>query len=200
MRPIKTLEHTERAADLHFLDEKGMLGISWPLRRQALDQVGGEPLKVQVHALDGALLHIEDVIDGDAIDPGLELAAEIELRQARDGAHQDFLCGILRILTIPQHAESQAADIALERSDKAIQSFTVPAHRLPCKVRQHYWHHRPRSISDFSVANSDSRSARCASSAPSTCSSATGGACSTKLEMHVPRAVSVPRDWAVPTR
>jgi hypothetical protein len=155
MRPIKTLEHAERAANLHFLDEKGSLGISRPIRRQALDQVIGEPLKVQVHVFDGALLHIEDVVDGDAINPRLEFAAEVELRQSRDGSNQDFLRGILRILTIPQHAESQAVDVALERSDKVIQSVTVPADRLPCKVLQRYWHHRHRSISDFSVANSD---------------------------------------------
>jgi hypothetical protein len=34
---IKTLEHAERAANLHFLDEKGSLGISWSIRRWALD-------------------------------------------------------------------------------------------------------------------------------------------------------------------
>src|SRR5262249_55574714 len=68
MRPIETLEHAERATDLHFLDEKGSLGISWPLRRKALDQVVGEPLKVQMHVLDGALLHIKDEVDGDAVD------------------------------------------------------------------------------------------------------------------------------------
>ena len=37
-----------------------------PVGRQTLDKVVGEPLKGQVHALDGTLLHVEDVVDGDA--------------------------------------------------------------------------------------------------------------------------------------
>jgi len=78
MRPIETLEHAEGATDLHFLDEKGSLGIGWPIRRKALDQVVGEPLKVQVHVLDGTLLHIKNEGDGDTEDPRLEFAAEID--------------------------------------------------------------------------------------------------------------------------
>jgi hypothetical protein len=54
VRAIETLEHAERAADLHFLDEKRSLGFSWPIRRQALDQVAGEPLKVQAHVVQEA--------------------------------------------------------------------------------------------------------------------------------------------------
>src|SRR5687768_14356138 len=39
VRPIETLEHAERAADLYLLDEKRSLGISWPTRRQPLEKV-----------------------------------------------------------------------------------------------------------------------------------------------------------------
>src|SRR5262249_53492878 len=104
VRPIETLEHAERATDLHFLDEKGTLGVGWPIRREALDQVVGEPLKVQVHVLDRTLLYIKNEVDGDAEDPRLEFAAEIELRQSGDHSHQDFLRGIFRVFAIPQHA------------------------------------------------------------------------------------------------
>src|SRR5215510_10792607 len=87
-----------------FLDEKGTLGVGWPIRREALDQVVGEPLKVQVHVLDRTLLYIKNEVDGDAEDPRLEFAAEIELRQSGDHSHQDFLRGIFRVFAIPQHA------------------------------------------------------------------------------------------------
>jgi hypothetical protein len=124
------LEHPERTADLHLLDKQRPLGISWPVRRQPLGQVLAEALKIQVHAFDGALLHVEDVVDGDAVDPRFESAAEVELRQSRDRSNQDLLCGILRILTIPQHAESQAVDVALQRSDETIERVAVPADGL----------------------------------------------------------------------
>jgi hypothetical protein len=97
MRPIEALEHPERTADLYLFDEQRPLGISCPLRRQPLDQVLAETLKIQVHAFDGALLHVEDVVDGDAVDPRREFAPEVELRQSGDPSNQDFLCGILRI-------------------------------------------------------------------------------------------------------
>src|SRR5688500_12953147 len=181
MRPIETLEHPERTADLYLLDEQRPLGISWPVRRQPLGEVLAEALKIQVHAFDRALLHVEDVVDGDAVDPRLESAAEVELRQSRDRSNHDVLRGILRILTIPQHAESQTVDVALQGSDETIERLPVPVDGLPCKIFQRFGHLDHCSMSDFSVVSSDCSSTRCASRAPSTCSSATGGACSTKL-------------------
>lgn len=93
----------------------------------------------------------------------------------------DLLRGVFGIATVPQHAKSQAIDIALQRSDETIERLMVAADGLPCQVFQPFRHRRHRSISDFSVASSDCSCTRCASSAPSTCSSPTGGACNTKL-------------------
>src|SRR5262245_52133123 len=134
-----------------------------------------------MHTLDRALLHVEDVVDGDSIDPRLELAAKVELRQPRDDAHKDLLRGILRVRSIPQHADREAIDIALQRSDEVVEGLPVAIDRLPREIleRDRLRHHV--SINDFSVASSDRRRALCASRAPSTCSSATGGACRTKL-------------------
>jgi hypothetical protein len=66
-----------------------------------------------VHALDRALLHVEDVVDRDSIDPRLELAAKVELRQPRHDAHEDLLRRIFRVPPVPQHAEREAIDVAL---------------------------------------------------------------------------------------
>ena len=96
------------------LTSQGSLGIRWPIRRQALHQVVAEPLNTQMHVLDRTLVHV-DVVDRDPINPRLELTAEIELPQSRDGSNQDLLRRIFRILMIPQHAQGEAVDVALKQ-------------------------------------------------------------------------------------
>src|SRR5215468_10286858 len=134
-----------------------------------------------MHTLDRALLYVEDVVDGDSIDPGLELAAKVELRQPRDDAHENLLRRILRVPAVPQHAERKAIDVALQRSDEVVEGLPLTIDRSPREILEHDRLRHHGSINDFSVASSDRRRALCASRAPSTCSSATGGACRTKL-------------------
>jgi hypothetical protein len=81
MRSVEALEHAERASNLYLRGEKRSLGVGRAVRRQALGEIVGEPFEGQVHALDGTLVHIEDVIDGDSVHPRLELAAKVELRR-----------------------------------------------------------------------------------------------------------------------
>ena len=101
MRPVEALEHAERASNFHFLSQKRSLGVGGPVRRQALAEVFGEPFETQMHALDWALLHVEHVVHGDPVDPRLELAAKVELRQPRYDAHQDLLRRVFCILAVP---------------------------------------------------------------------------------------------------
>jgi hypothetical protein len=67
--PVEALKHAERASDLHFLDKKGPLRGRRPVRREALGKIFREPFEGQLQALDRALLHVEDVVDGEPIDP-----------------------------------------------------------------------------------------------------------------------------------
>lgn len=117
----------------------------------------------------------------DPVDPGFQSAAEIELRQPRHHANKDLLRGIFRILAVPQHAESKAVDVALQISHETVEGVAISIDGPSGDVFECLWMWHHRSSNDFSVASSDCRVARWASSAPSTCSSATGGACRTKL-------------------
>src|SRR5688572_16923551 len=151
-------------------------------------------LQLAVHALNRACLHVEDVVDRDPVDPGLQLASKIELRQPRHHADQDFLGRVFCVLAVPQHAHSEAIDAPLQGLHETVESFSVPIDCPPGDIFERRALYHQCSISDFSVASSACNVARCASSAPSSSSSATGGAWRTKLQMQVPRVVSVTRD------
>ena len=127
--PVQALQHAERASNLHFLGQQRSLGVRGPVRREAFGEIVGEAFKGQVQALDGALLHVEDVVDGDPVDPRLELAAKVELRQPSDCANQDLLRRVLRILSIPEHAQGKAVDIALQISDELFDGVPVAVER-----------------------------------------------------------------------
>ena len=113
-----------------------------------------------MQTLDGALLHVEDVVDGDPVDPGLQPAAEIELRQPRDDANEDLLRRVFRILAVPEQAQGKTIDVALEISHKAVEGVAIPIDRPLGEVfeRRRRCHHR--SMSDFSVASSERSVAR----------------------------------------
>ena len=74
------------------------------------------------------------------------------------------------------HPQGHAVDVALQFSDEVFNGVPVAVEREPGEVFDRRRRHH-RSNNDFSVASSDWRRVRCASRAPSICSSATGGAC-----------------------
>ena len=130
---------------------------------------------------DGTFLDVENVVNGDSVDPRLQLAAKIELREPRDRTNEDFLRRILGVLAIPEHAEREAIDVALELPDKTVKGISIAGKGASRDVFERHRLFGHSSMSDFSVASSDVNATRCTSRAPSTCSSATGGAWSTKL-------------------
>jgi hypothetical protein len=64
---------------------------------QACHQIGAQLLEAEPTALDRTLPDVEDAVYGDAIDPRLQAAAEVELREPRHDADQDLLRGILGV-------------------------------------------------------------------------------------------------------
>jgi hypothetical protein len=134
MGPIEALEHLERAANLHFLCENGALGVGGPVRRQAVNEILGKPFEGQAHPLDGTPLHVDEVVDGDPVDLRLEPAARVELRKPGDRTNENLLCRILGILAVPQHAESQAVPVALQRPDQLVESVAIAVDRQSGEV------------------------------------------------------------------
>ena len=116
-------------------------------------------------------------VNRDPVHPRLELAAKVKLRQPSHGANQDLLRRVLGILSIPEHPQGEPVNVALQISHELFDRIPVAVNRLPGKFLGCH----QASINDLSVASSDLNVAICASSAPSTSSSATGGACNTKL-------------------
>jgi hypothetical protein len=61
MRPIQALQHGQRTSDLDFFNEHGVFGISRAFTRRSFSHILGKGVEAQSHALDGALLHVENV-------------------------------------------------------------------------------------------------------------------------------------------
>ncbi len=74
-------------------------------------EIVGESLEAEMQPLDGALLHVQDVVDRQPIRPRFQPAPEAELRQVRDDADQDLLGRVLRVFTVPQHPQRQSVDV-----------------------------------------------------------------------------------------
>src|SRR6266849_10076130 len=81
-----------------------------------------------MEALDRALLDVEQMVRGDAVDPGFEPTAEVELREPRDHAHEDLLSGVLGILAIPQHPQGETMDVALQRAHQIVDGVPIAVH------------------------------------------------------------------------
>src|SRR5258706_4066886 len=83
-----------------------------------------------MHSLDRALLDVEDVVDCNAVDPRLQRASKIKLRQPRHDPYKDFLSSVFGVLTIPQHAKGEAVDVALKAPNEAIEGVPISLDRL----------------------------------------------------------------------
>jgi len=137
VRPIEALEHAERASNLHFLNEERALRLGRRFQIQDAGEIFGEPFEVQVHPLHRALLHVEDEVHRDTVRPRLQLAAEVELRKARDDADEDLLRRVLGVFAVAQHAQGKAVDVALQRSDDFVECVSISIERPPGLVFQH---------------------------------------------------------------
>src|SRR5207237_1845424 len=58
VRPVKALEHRQRAADLDFLNEHRPLVLAGAIGSESFRQVFGQAHEIQFHALDGAPLPV----------------------------------------------------------------------------------------------------------------------------------------------
>src|ERR1700704_3396929 len=70
------------------------------------------------------------MVDGDAIEPGAKAAASLERRQAGQRLDDDFLCRVLRVLWMTQHADGDVVDPRLVPADQCLQRQTIAGLRL----------------------------------------------------------------------
>jgi hypothetical protein len=101
------------------------------------------------------------------------------LGQARHDPDEDVLGRVLGVGPIPQHANGDAINVALQLSDELLEGSSIALESLAGEIFER--RHRYPSISPFSLDSSERSVTRCVSSAPSTSSRGTGGAWSTKL-------------------
>ncbi len=80
MRPVETLEHPERATDLHLFREQGALIVRRAVCRPTVGEVVGKLRERQALPLHWALLDVQEVVGRNPVDPGLERAVEVESR------------------------------------------------------------------------------------------------------------------------
>jgi hypothetical protein len=92
---------------------------------QPIAQVLRETLKTQRQSLHRAFLHIQNVIDRDAKRPRFQLTVKIELREARNDAHQNLLRSVFCVFTIAQHTQSQALDVALQATHQLFKRIPI---------------------------------------------------------------------------
>src|SRR5207302_7994387 len=123
--PAKALEHRQRAADLDFLNEHRPLALAGAIGSEPLRQVFGQAHEIQIHALEGAPLPVQKVVDRDPVDPRLQAAAETKARELSDDSDEDLLGRVFRILAVPKHPESHIIDVGFNCSHEHVQLIAV---------------------------------------------------------------------------
>ena len=74
--------------------------------------------------------HVEDVIGGDAVEPGAELALALERAELGDDLDQHFLGDLLGVVRLEDHADGDVVNPRLVPQDQLLQRRPVAAVRL----------------------------------------------------------------------
>src|SRR5215813_7714758 len=141
-------------------------------------QFGPETLEGVLLFLQPALACVAQVVGSDAIDPSQQAAFTSKTSQMRNHTNQNLLRRIAGVFRVPEHTQCKAIDLILDLLHKLLECLAVAYLRLSRELFQRSIHlpsHCPLSIAR-SFASSARRMCDCASSAPSSCSSETGGA------------------------
>ena len=81
-----------------------------------------------------AALHVEDVIGGNAVEPGAEFAFALERAELGDDLDQHFLRHFFRIMRLKDHADRDVVNPRLVSQDELLQRRAVAACRPPHKL------------------------------------------------------------------
>src|SRR5262245_34528587 len=128
---VQAEQHAHRAAVLGLLDQQRQchrhgFRIGQVEIRRAIN--GGPVIGEGRHpALRAAPLHVEDVVDGDAVEPGAEAALPLERAEPGDDLDQHLLGDLLGVVRVEHHADCDVVDPRLVSKDQALQRGTVAA-------------------------------------------------------------------------
>nr|WP_246522850.1 hypothetical protein [Gemmata palustris] len=72
-------------------------------------------------------LHVQDVVGGDAVEPGSELTVALKCAESCDGFDQNFLGDFFRVLRLKDHADGDVVHPRLVTQDQLLERGTVAA-------------------------------------------------------------------------
>ena len=124
---VEAQQHAGRAPEPRLVHQQADVRGHGALIRRVQVRRGVEPVRVagerQRRKLAAAALHVQDVVDGDPVEPRSEAAPPLERGQPGEGLDQDLLRGVLGVLRLREHAEGKVVDPGL-----------VAAHELFARV------------------------------------------------------------------
>jgi hypothetical protein len=75
--------------------------------------------------LDAPTLHIEHLVDYDAVEPGAEAAADLKGCEPGEYFDEDLLRGVLRILRMVEHADGDVVNPRLMPVDQIFERLAI---------------------------------------------------------------------------
>src|SRR4029077_14944202 len=75
--------------------------------------------------LDAPALHIEHMVDYDAVEPGAEAAAALQGCEPGERFDEDLLSGVLRILPMGEHADGDVVNPRLMPVDQIFERLAI---------------------------------------------------------------------------
>jgi hypothetical protein len=126
------------AADLDLLDEQTLLHIGPRLKiriRETLGELRAEPAEGEPLLFGTPLAGGQQVVRGDAKDPGGEPAVAPKRAEVGDHLHQYLLAGVLRIRRMPEHAHRQTIDIIADGAHEILNCLAIS---IPRPRYQHF--------------------------------------------------------------
>ena len=102
----------------------GAAGIGQVQVRRAVERVavGAETYH---RLLRSSALHIQHVVDHDAVEPGAEAAAPLERREPGQGFEEDLLRRVLGVLRVVEHADRDVVDPSLMPPDEVLERLAI---------------------------------------------------------------------------
>lgn len=101
---IQAEQHARRTADLSLFDEEPNVNWNARLVRKILVRRVVQPMRVTAECesfgLQATTLHIQDVVDGDTVQPCSKAASALEGHKSGQRLDEDFLGRILRVMRV----------------------------------------------------------------------------------------------------
>jgi hypothetical protein len=121
---VEALQHPEGAADLDLFCQQLLgraRGFGGGCEVESCGEVLGERLEGPAPPFDPPPSGGQQVVDGDAVDPGPQGAVAAETVEPGDHLDEDLLGGVLGVVGIPQHPDRQPVHVVLDGSHELVE-------------------------------------------------------------------------------